>query len=93
MNLLTLLKSTPEARERANKNKALAKLMVDRYKLEVGGRTMTKVVGDILTEDRKWRKLLEDNPELRGSDYDDKEILEQEKQVELGYGNCGKVKV
>lgn len=35
--------------------------------------------------DRAWRKALQENPELRGSDYSDKEVLEQSKELELGY--------
>ncbi len=46
---------------------------------------MADIVGEILSLDRKWRKILEENPELRGQDYGEKEILEVEKQRELGY--------
>lgn len=35
--------------------------------------------------DRSWRQILQQRPELRGEDYDKKEVLSQEKQLELGY--------
>ena len=35
--------------------------------------------------ERYWRQCLEQNPSLRGSDYNTKEELEQEKKMELGY--------
>ena len=38
-----------------------------------------------LRHDRAWRKVLEDNEHLRGRDYGDKKILEQEEQIDLGY--------
>lgn len=34
---------------------------------------------------REWRACMKDYPTLRGSDYNDKTILEQEKQITLGY--------
>ena len=39
--------------------------------------------------DRIWRKVLRENKDLRGEDYGEedgtKEILEQEKMLEMGY--------
>jgi hypothetical protein len=40
---------------------------------------------DAASYDRQWRKLLAENESLRGSDYGDKKVLEDEKMVELGY--------
>jgi hypothetical protein len=34
---------------------------------------------------RIWRKVLRDIPELRGQDYDTKDIVEQEHILKLGY--------
>lgn len=93
MNLLEYLKENPEARERKNKNKVISKMVWDRYTYctEVAGtNTISKkhisdMVGEILNLDRKWRLILKENPELRGTDYGDKEMLEVEKQRELGY--------
>lgn len=79
------LEDEPKARERKNKNRALANAVIRIHGLEVTKEKMTEVVSAILHGDRMWRKILEERPELRGSDYGDKEILEQEKQIELGY--------
>lgn len=35
--------------------------------------------------DRIWRLVLSEHKELQGEDYLDKQIVEQEKQIELGY--------
>lgn len=85
MNIETYLKQQPLARERANKNRAIGNIIRENYGLEIDKLKMQDIVGEILTLDRKWRKLLEENPELRGSDYNQKEILSQEKQIQLGY--------
>lgn len=85
MNLLEYLKQEPRARERANKNRALGNLITKEYGLEIDKSKMADIVGEVLSLDRKWRKILEENPDLRGSDYDKKETLEQEKMLELGY--------
>lgn len=91
MNLLEYLKQNPEARERKNKNKVVAKLVWEHYGMDmgVGKGKMADIVGDILNLDRKWRLILKENPELRGSDYGEedgtKDKLEVEKQRELGY--------
>lgn len=92
MDLLEYLKQQPKARERKNKNRAIGNLILEKYKLNdiayinvMSKEQASDMVGEILSLDRKWRKILEENPELRGTDYGDKEMLAQEKQIELGY--------
>lgn len=94
MDLLTYLKENPDARERSNKNKVIAKMIWDRHGVPspLGGQefsvtrpTFTDIVAQVLNFDRQWRKILHDNPELRGTDYNDKEMLEVEAQRKLGY--------
>lgn len=85
MNLEKLLKEYPTARERSNKNKAIAFLLQRKYRIDLPASTLTDLVAECHTLDRQWRKLLQDNPSLRGSDYDQKMELEQKKQIELGY--------
>jgi len=51
---------------------------------------MTEIVTEILSLDRQWRKILEENEDMRGNDYDGgkwklKEQLEQEHQMKVGY--------
>lgn len=87
MELIDYLKKEPRARERANKNRAIGNLCRDRYfpNSDLNKNKMEDMVGRILLMDRQWRKILEENPELRGSDYKDKDILEQQAQINLGY--------
>lgn len=87
MNLLGYLKNQPLARERKNKNRAIGNLCRDKYfpNSDLNKDRMEDMVGEILSLDRKWRKILEENPDLRGTDYGDKDELEVEKQRELGY--------
>lgn len=79
------LKIQPLARERKNKNRTIGNLIIKTYNLEISREKMEGIVSDILTGDRAWRQILEQRPELRGSDYGDKDELEQKKQIELGY--------
>ena len=85
MLLKKYLEIEPKARERSNKNRAIGNLLIENYFLKIDKATMQEIVGEVLSLDRQWRKLLEENPELRGKDYDDKDKLSQEKQVSLGY--------
>ncbi len=91
MNLLNYLKTEPRARERKNKNRAIGNIITKKYLSNINPDRIEKgaiedMVGEILSMDRQWRKILEENPDLRGSDYKDKDRLEEEKQLELGYG-------
>ena len=83
-------------RERKNKNKFVARFLQKKYPNELGDISLQRledIVVDSGTIDRGWRKTLQDNEDLRGSDYEDKEILSQEKQIELGYEPLRKIKV
>lgn len=89
MDLLNYLKKEPRARERKNKNRAIANVILQPYLKGFGingnKEIMADMVGEILSLDRKWRKILEENPDLRGTDYEQKDILEQQAQINLGY--------
>lgn len=88
MELLDYLKKEPRARERRNKNRAIGNIILGNcfplYE-SVDKERMADMVGQVLSLDRKWRKILEDNPNLRGTDYDEKQILEEKKMLELDY--------
>lgn len=81
------LERSARARERKNKNKFLAWFLEKKYMVSLGLNQdqLANLIVDAGSYDRAWRKILQENPELRGKDYDDKEVLEQEKQLELGY--------
>lgn len=81
------LVATPGFRERKNKYKGIARLIVDECPplgdLDRG--TLIGVFIKFTTMNRVWNKILQDEPELRGTDYGDKDVLEQEVELELGY--------
>lgn len=87
------LEIEPKAREWTNKNLAISHLLLDKFdgiaRLK-DRRQRRKAFAELILEannmDRCWRKVVEENPDLRGSDYNDKKILEQQAQIDLGYG-------
>jgi hypothetical protein len=83
--LKAYLQVQPQARERANKNRAIGNIIIDKYHLKIDKSMMADMVGEILNADRAWRKVLEDNKDLRGTDYWEKTDLEIKKRKELGY--------
>jgi len=83
--VLQYLKEAPPFRERANKNKGIANMITKKYGVQFPFDKRNDIIADILSFDRAWRKALEENPELQGTDYNDKERLEQQKQIQLGY--------
>lgn len=87
MDLKEYLIKEPRARLRRNKNRAIGNIIIKKYAFkECEKEMMADMVGEILSMDRQWRKILEENPDLRGSDYAQKTELEIKKQEELGYG-------
>ena len=85
MNLKDYLEQEPRARERRNRNRAIANVLINTHNLSLDKSLVETLVAESLTLDRTWRKLLQDNPHLRGTDYKDKDALEQERQISLGY--------
>ena len=83
------LEKRPLARERSMKNKFLAVLLLKKYEGEmqtgVTDGIIERLIVDASSYDRAWRQVLQHEPQLRGTDYDEKAMLEQEKELELGY--------
>lgn len=87
------LEEEPKFRERRNKDRGIVNLLMRRYPklkfvIETGAiskKEIIEIVQDHASMDRYWRKHTLENKSLRGFDYDDKKICEQEKQIELGY--------
>jgi len=77
----------PKARERREKNRAIGRLLQSRYQFLAGvpDTTLVDMVVDASNLDRYWRQTLEQHPHLRGTDYDTKKKVEQQKQQDLGY--------
>ena len=81
------LEKTIPARERKNKDRAIARLLQEEHvrTKEYPIDLLTEIVGEVLALDRYWRKILEERESLRGSDYGDKDKLEAEHQLDLNY--------
>lgn len=83
--VLNYLKREPRFRERSAKNRGIADLLIEKYHLDLDRKKLADVIQEASSMDRAWRKCLEENPDLRGSDYEDKQILEEKKMLELNY--------
>lgn len=88
------LHENPQGRERVNKNRAIANILNRKYRICKGvdfvpapltRDLFTEIVGEVGNYDRAWRKVLEEHPTLRGTDYYQKTELARKKQLELGY--------
>ena len=86
-DLYLLIKEEPRARERKNKNRAVAKVLKSKFNVLNGieNKVLAKILRTSHSLDRNWRLILKENPSLRGSDYGDKDKLEKKTQKELGY--------
>lgn len=88
------LEKFPEFRERNKRADYLAKLALRSIKLEEAYRTrplnlseLAKFAIKFASYERSWRNVTMTNKHLQGSDYDNKELLEKQRQSELGYIN------
>ena len=82
--LIKYLETEPRARERANKDRAIINLLLEKNpNLKEYKEQLIRLVGEYSKLDRYWRKILEERPDLRGSDYLDKRKLEEAKIKEL----------
>lgn len=83
--VLTYLKQEPRFRQRSAKWRGIADLLIKKYNLDIDRRKLADVIADGSTADRSWRMALKENKDLRGTDYNDKDILEEQAQINLGY--------
>lgn len=89
------LETAAPFRERKNKDVGIVNLLMRKYPKiaeAIETRLITKenvvsIVQDYASMDRAWRKVLEERPELRGSDYEQKAELEADVRQQLGYSN------
>jgi hypothetical protein len=81
------LKDEPRFRERSNRERGIVNLLLNKYPIlkDVPKDTLVELCHDFSNMDRCWRKILEEQPTLRGKDYDDKPELEKNAREELGY--------
>jgi hypothetical protein len=86
-----MLVNLPWTRERARKDEGIVKLLTAHRMWNETGRTdmsipdLIDLVRDYTTADREWRDILKNEENLQGEDYEDKEVLAQEKMVKMGY--------
>src|SRR3990167_6192387 len=82
-----LLESDVFFRERRCKDAGLIGILIQEYpQLQgISKETIRAICNDYASLDRIYRQALQKNPAWRGSDYSDKDWLEDQKQKELGY--------
>jgi len=83
----TYLRNEPRFRERHNKDRGIVNLLQRKYGVltDIQKETLIAFIQDANSMDRYWRLLTGRYPELRGKDYETKKMVEQRKQVSLGY--------
>ena len=81
------LETEPRARERMNYQRAMVNLLLVKYPVlkEVPKEKLVDFCHDFESYCRLWRKVTEECPELRGKDYDTKDVVEQDYQIKIGY--------
>lgn len=91
--IIQTLKLSNWFKERKNKDRGIVRLLMRRYpglrevveKRIITEDNLIEMMRDYASLDRAWRQALEQNPELRGTEYEEKSKLEKQKQEELGY--------
>lgn len=77
----------PKCRERSLHQRGMVNLLLKKYpELAIVEKEMLiNFAKDFESYTRAWRLLLQDEPSMRGNDYNLKSALEVNKKVELGY--------
>lgn len=85
--LYNLVKDKPKSRERKYKMRSVAYVLQQKFPelQSISLDNLEKYLKKSSTYSRQWRKLLEEKPEFRGSDYNRKEEIENEVIKNLGY--------
>lgn len=75
------------ARERTLHQRGIVNLLLQDYPelKQIPKAKLVNFCHDFESHCRVWRKVLEENPELRGADYDTKEVVEQDYMLKIGY--------
>jgi len=81
----------PKFRERSTRGRYFAILSLRRMKVNANEiansmERLAEFADTYATYERAWRQITMKYPELRGSDYKNKKILMEKKQLSLGYG-------
>lgn len=81
------LQREARARERTLHQRGMVNLLLEDYPelKEIPKDKLVDFCHNFESYCRIWRKVLEENPELRGLDYDTKQVVEQDYMLKLGY--------
>jgi hypothetical protein len=83
-----MLQDIPESRERKNRYRSVWHILQIRYNVDyvlINKAKFLEIASEIESISRCIRQFQQYEPDLRGMDYDEKDILEQKKEIELGY--------
>ena len=86
-DLYNLVKDKPKARERKYKQRSIAYVLQQKFPelQQISLDNLEKYLKKSSSYSRQWRKLLEEKPEFRGSDYNRKAEAESKVIKNLGY--------
>jgi hypothetical protein len=80
------LEENPFFRERRNRARGIARMLIEKHNLlNMSENILEVAIIEADSYSRAWRKILSENTELRGADYDAKYHLEDEHLQALGY--------
>jgi len=84
LNVYRYLKEEPRSRERKNKPRALANLLYRRFPelQHLDKEKLEQIASYVVSTERNWRRILQEKPELRGSDYFKGKKKSQEKVLQ-----------
>lgn len=86
--IIAILEVRVDCRERSNRGKFMGRALQKKYPYELEKVPLSRLVDilkDAISMDRRIRRIQELREDLRGTDYDEKERLEQEAQLDLEY--------
>ena len=85
--IFNYLNIEPRARERKNYSRAMINLLLENYPelKELPKDKLVDFCRDFESYARIWRKVVEENKDLRGKDYNTKDKMEGEYQINIGY--------
>jgi hypothetical protein len=84
-DILDKLIADTSFRERQNRMLTIAEMLIEKYHINAEPSRVKAIIEDANSMDRYWRLILGERKDLQGTDYDTKRIVEEQKEIELGY--------
>ena len=75
----------PRARERRNRQKAIANILIARHGIPTSKESLIVHLEESESINRYIRMVQQEEPATRGNDYETKDAVEQKKIIDLGY--------